>query len=287
MPNAKRDNNRITTLLGASSADGKTPTLVQVINTSLKVSDAATGTDFGNDPVIDGNRIPVLFGVSSVDGKTPITVYADAGGALLVTSPVTANIAFNNAAGGTYQASGTLTSSFTMGTGANGVLFVWNESGGAADPTSITYNGIALTKVIAGATGDGISLWQLIAPPSGAHTISVTSAGQIYYSPLSYTGVSQATPINASTATSGGSTAATATLTPTVSNTWMVSYVQDDATATFATTGSDAQRGTTGAFADMFMVDTNATIASGSVHTQTVTVQSSAWFMVSIILSSS
>lgn len=195
-------------------------------------------------------------------------------------------IAFDNATGGIYQASGTLTSSFTMGAGANGVLFVWNESGAGAgaDPSAVTYNGVSLTLVVSGVTGDGISLWQLINPPSGSHTVSVTSTFQIYYSVLSYTGANQTTPVNASSSAAATSTSAAVTVTPSVANCYMVSYVQDDATASFATTSTDVQRGGTGAFADMFMVDTNATIASGSGHTQTVTVQSSAWFMLGFAL---
>jgi hypothetical protein len=198
-------------------------------------------------------------------------------------------IAFDNSTSGNYLASGTQTTAFAMSAGANGVLFVWNESGAGAgaDPSSITYNGVALTKVITGATGDGISLWQLIAPPSGTHNIVVVSAGQIYMSALSYTGSNQTTPVNASNSASATSTSASVSVTPSVANCWMVSYVQDDATASFATTASDVQRGNTGAFADLFMADTNATIASGSAHTQTVTVQSSAWFMVGFALAPS
>ena len=86
---AKRDENRITTAMGAFSGDGKTPQLVRV-NSLLKalcVSNGTTGSDFSvNNSVRDENRIPVLMAVSSSDGVTPVEVYADSLFNLLVKS---------------------------------------------------------------------------------------------------------------------------------------------------------------------------------------------------------
>lgn len=89
MANAKRDGNHITTLLGTLNTDGATAVPIQVnaTNRSLKVANAATGSDNGPAHALrDENRIPVLMAVSSADGITPVAVYADSSGNLLVKS---------------------------------------------------------------------------------------------------------------------------------------------------------------------------------------------------------
>lgn len=99
MSNAKRDENNVTTLMGALSTDGTTPTLVAVnpSNHALKVDDNPAGSDHGvlNAPR-DENGVPVLMAVSSttatvggisyVQGVTPVVVYADSSNRLLIDS---------------------------------------------------------------------------------------------------------------------------------------------------------------------------------------------------------
>lgn len=89
MADAYRDSNSVPTLIAALDSDGTTivRVLANASSNSLKVSDAATGTDHGtNLAKRDGNSIPVLMAVSSADGFTPIEVYADSSGNLLVQS---------------------------------------------------------------------------------------------------------------------------------------------------------------------------------------------------------
>jgi hypothetical protein len=77
---AKRDQNRITTLLGALKTNGKTPQLICADPTThtLCVEDNTTGSDFviENDPR-DENRIPIAMAVSKDDDSTPVPLYAD------------------------------------------------------------------------------------------------------------------------------------------------------------------------------------------------------------------
>jgi len=77
---AKRDENRITTILATLNTDGVTPNLVYVdpTNHSLCVDNGTTGSDFGtkNAPR-DGNRKTVMMAVSSSDGVTPVELYSD------------------------------------------------------------------------------------------------------------------------------------------------------------------------------------------------------------------
>ncbi len=102
MVNAYRDENSVPTLIAASNADGQT--IVRVLanptNHALKVDDASTGSDAGNNSnnaQKDENSVPVLICVSSetttvggvnfIQGITPVEVYADpATGMLLIDS---------------------------------------------------------------------------------------------------------------------------------------------------------------------------------------------------------
>jgi hypothetical protein len=86
---AKRDENRVTTLLCALNTDGVTPQPVSVDPTRhiIMVHDGATGSDFSVvDAPRDENRIPVAMAVSSADGVTPVELYADIDGHLLIKS---------------------------------------------------------------------------------------------------------------------------------------------------------------------------------------------------------
>ena len=85
--NAKRDENRVTTLAATLNTDGKTFINVRAIPNRLCVEDNTTGTDYGPvNAIRDDNRVPVLMAVSSADGVTPVAVYADSSGKLLINS---------------------------------------------------------------------------------------------------------------------------------------------------------------------------------------------------------
>ena len=89
MANAAFDENRVPTIICASSADGSTPIRVKANPTEhyIMVSDGTTGTDLTGDVAPrDGNLRTTWLAVSEVDGVTPVPVYADADGALLVDS---------------------------------------------------------------------------------------------------------------------------------------------------------------------------------------------------------
>lgn len=92
MTNAYRDENNVPTLIATSNADGLAIVRVYAnpTNHGLKINDAHTGTDHGNNSNIanrDENDVPVLIAVSSVDGFTPVEVYSDpATGQLLIDS---------------------------------------------------------------------------------------------------------------------------------------------------------------------------------------------------------
>ena len=87
--NAKRDQNRITTAIAVSNADGTTIDLIKVNPTGhgIQIVDGSTGTDHGTvNAQRDLNHIPVWIGISSVDGTTPVEIYTNGSGKLLVQS---------------------------------------------------------------------------------------------------------------------------------------------------------------------------------------------------------
>lgn len=93
--------------------------------------------------------------------------------------------------------------------GENRVLYVLtsieSDTAPHSDQTvsSVTYNGVALTKITSVyVTGDnGVEIWQLIAPSTGANNIVVTYTGEVdgsFGAGISFNGVDQTVPTNVS-----------------------------------------------------------------------------------------
>lgn len=88
MSEAKRDENRIATLLGALDSDGITPKTIYSSPTrhTILCVDDTTGSDHSiTDAVRDENRIPVALVMGS-DGVTLTELYADSSHNLLIQS---------------------------------------------------------------------------------------------------------------------------------------------------------------------------------------------------------
>lgn len=125
--------------------------------------------------------------------------------------PVYAAIAFDAKSSGTSVAAATLTFAHTVGGGANRLLLVATSDydGTVNQPTGVTYNGVALTKIggLASAGNDVATLWGLKNPPSGTFNVVITWAGTPgngIGGASSWTGVDQTTPWGvAATATAG------------------------------------------------------------------------------------
>lgn len=105
---------------------------------------------------------------------------------------------------------GNITFSHTC-TGSNRVLFVAvNSETWAANPTRITYAGVALTNIASsfdsssGEDENRLSLWRLIAPASGTNTVAIYVHNEYHCAiAASYTGCDQITPVIASSITTG------------------------------------------------------------------------------------
>lgn len=73
------------------------------------------------------------------------------------------------------------------------LVAVATSSYGSGDATTVTYNGVALTKIAnaANATSGYSSLWYLLNPPTGLHTVVVSGGSPEFIIAASYTGIKQ------------------------------------------------------------------------------------------------
>lgn len=119
--------------------------------------------------------------------------------------PVTAQVVFGNASSSLLGAS-PATFSHTVPAGSNGFLFVSVVNGSSTDVvTGVTYNTVAMTRSFSVIVSDAGALqpvlltgWTLVAPSTGANTVSVTYTGAgtlASAGALSFTGVHQTTPV--------------------------------------------------------------------------------------------
>lgn len=89
MANSSKDENGVSTAIGALDSNGTTPKRLYVNPTSgaLKVDDNTTGTYPGGHVALkDDNDISSMMGVSSSDAKTPLKVLINSTNELLIKS---------------------------------------------------------------------------------------------------------------------------------------------------------------------------------------------------------
>lgn len=155
-----------------------------------------------------------------------LTISAIVGFSIIATHAHAA-IAFDNSVDGG-GGSGNLTFGISCSSSANRILFVTDVQF-TGSVSAITYNGVAMTKLTSitnAGLGQTINLWYLVAPASGANTISVTASGTHNYSADSYIGVSQTGAIDnfsSNTLTSG--TTYTTSITTIANNAWTVATI--------------------------------------------------------------
>ena len=126
------------------------------------------------------------------------------------------------------------TYSHTTGSIVKGVLVVGVHVDNVTDLlTSVTYNGVAMTRVVAEPSTPTTSvysyLYLLLDPPSGAHDVVISISGgankYICSSCASYSGVVQSLTPNASGAkTQAAATSVSLALTTTVDNCWLMGH---------------------------------------------------------------
>jgi len=90
MTQARKDNNKVNTMLGTLNSDGVTPTLIKADPSThvLVITDNTTGTDQSSvkSAKRDDNYVPALLVASEADGITPVQLYVNSSGQLLIDS---------------------------------------------------------------------------------------------------------------------------------------------------------------------------------------------------------
>lgn len=168
--------------------------------------------DSGNSNTLTSSGSPVFIGAAPSYLQLTGLQYLDTLSNYTVTGGTTS-------VGGTHQVNG-----------SNNFLTAWVFSQTTTDDTTgVTYNGVAMTKVtsIAKNTTEGyLSCWRLIAPATGANTITATrsggATGVFWISTANYNGIKQSAEDNSTSTTVIGSTSLTCTLTTVADNCYLV-----------------------------------------------------------------
>lgn len=147
--------------------------------------------------------------VDFAGNPSTITAQAPNAGCMNISLNAASYIQFDNAADlGNNGGSGTLTVSYTVGSGSNRLLIVVITGGSSTDNiTGVTYGGVAMTLVAKKAPGARwVYVYYLLNPASGANNVVITaSSDYIIAVAASYSGAQQSSqPDNFATATSAG-----------------------------------------------------------------------------------
>ncbi|WP_461175385.1 DUF4347 domain-containing protein, partial [Uliginosibacterium flavum] len=121
---------------------------------------------------LSGSQEWATLGVS-LNAAPSVAPVVSSAGALTITQD-----AVTTAATSTLGAT-SLTLAHTVGAGTNSILIVEYSTRGTDSPTSITYNGVALTRLDTNANSTVVTteIWYLKNPAAGAHNIVVTMPG--------------------------------------------------------------------------------------------------------------
>ncbi len=162
--------------------------------------------------------------------------------------------------------SGATATTYTFNNVAGDILFVGCENVAGSIPSGITYNGVALTKV-----GDQAiltseaTLWMLVAPATGSHSVVVTGAGGYFASlSVSYSGskaTGQPDGSNTGTAASGSLSVSATT---SVSNDWTVGLFVSTSGVDLTPAAGSTKRIVDAGFFNGGIVDSNGPLSAGS-----------------------
>lgn len=189
----------------------------------------------------------------------PVAQFADVPGFSLPSPIFRFAIAYDNnivQAGSSPQSA-----SYTV-TGSNPVLYGYSNDSAGDTLTGFTYNAVSLTFINKGLRPDGREsyLYVMAAPPTGAHTYTVTASGSpgaLYLGGVSYSGAKQTGQPDASNVGTPSTSSSPYTLGITVvaSNCW-ASSVLDNSSGSISVYVPSTLRGS--------FRDTNTTVSTGS-----------------------
>jgi hypothetical protein len=207
-------------------------------------------------------------------------------------APAHAQIAVD-ATASTFSASNasSLTWSHTVGAGFNRILVVGTSAAGLTSVSSVTYGAAALTRINAtsSSSSETTEMWYLLAPPAGTANIVVTFSGSdsVAAGSVSFTGVSQSTPLGTSASASGAGGTPSVTV-ASATNQVVIDTITDYADKSSLTAGaSQTQRWnvTSGAGGKTDVISGGSTKAGAASTTMSWTIGAAkAWSQVAVPL---
>ncbi len=136
-------------------------------------------------------------------------------------------------------ANNTASLSITVGNNANRMGLVCYSTYQGGGPTGITWGGNAMTKVAerVGSFNEKASVWAIVAPATGATTVTVSGGGNWYgIGAYSLYGVDQNIPTNFTTG-GGDSNSASLAITTLADNSWVIGCFEAEPVPTMSTSG--------------------------------------------------
>lgn len=165
--------------------------------------------------------------------------------------------------------------------GVNRLLLVFNRG---ALPSSVTYNGVSLTKLVDTSSGSTrLTLWYLIQPDPGTHDLVITSGSNPLAVVISYTGAARAaTNWVTNTGTSSGTTTLGISTTPSQDNCWIAMGVSTTAGNPGGIAGTTNQTTRDNTVSNLYGGDTNGAITPAGATNTTVTGDTNDYFGITL-----
>lgn len=186
----------------------------------------------------------------------------------------------NSADLGNNGGSGNYTVAYTAGSGTNTILYLGVIGGTCDNVANASYNGVAMTLLhkLTPASMRPLYIFYLASPASGSNNFLIGNTGlcgdnYILAGAVEYSGTT-AIDVDGTNQQTIGSQPFTDSVTPSVANTWALWFVSISKTAgTTCTAGTGAvKRSQDATYAAWCWLDSNATVASGSPYSMTVTI---------------
>lgn len=187
-------------------------------------------------------------------------------------------IAFDAATTPTKATSGTTLNLTHTCSGSNRILFVGVSAffGSSGTCTGVTYNGVAMTKIdsIAAQPNADLSLWYLIAPATGSHTVTATASSSVsvmYVTAASYTGANQSGVPDSSNKGNGTATSRTVSTTTVLNNCWVVGIGATGAASITASAGMTSRSERDDVSSSVLLADSNGVKSPAGSYSMTFT----------------
>lgn len=166
----------------------------------------------------------------------------------------------------------------TVGSGKNRILFVAYGCGASGQISSVTYNGVAMTRVGSETTNNNMGLFMLVNPASGTHAVQInlSSSQYIYGGAVSYSGAKQTgQPDSSNVRNASGTTSGNISTTVVKSGCWLVGVF--NAASSGVTGGTNATIRTNLVNSERGIFDSNGIVGTGSQTANMTSAGNASW----------